>query len=115
MLLEMVVAADDDSLQNLFLDNRYLIDLLFALRNLDILVDFSKTLLQLRATDKAATNFKRVSAALKKMHFVDFLMHCTSLNIDEVDQTKVQKKYQLIENCWKIIDRGAYKFILAAN
>jgi uncharacterized Zn-binding protein involved in type VI secretion len=106
LILEMVGAPDNDSIQNLFLDNTFLVDLLFSAKNLELLCEFSRTLITLKAVERGTTNYTKVSEALKKMKFCDFLLHCVALNINDADQGQVQKKVQLMQNCWRLVDRG---------
>ncbi len=106
LILEMIASPDSDDIQNLFLDNRFLVDLLFSVKNLELLLEFSKTLVNLKATERGTVNYTKVMDALRKMKFCDFLLHCISLNINEVDQSQIQKKLQLVQNCWKLVDRG---------
>lgn len=108
LILEMVGAPDNDSIQNLFLDNTFLVDLLFSAKNLELLCEFSRTLISLKAVERGTTNYTKVSEALKKMKFCDFLLHCVALNINDADQGQVQKKVQLMQNCWRLVDRGTF-------
>lgn len=66
LILEMVGAPDNDSIQNLFLDNTFLVDLLFSAKNLELLCEFSRTLISLKAVERGTTNYTKVSEALKK-------------------------------------------------
>lgn len=109
LILEMVGAPDSDVLQNLLLNNKFLVDLLFAARNLELLCEFAKMLANLKAIQRGTTNYTQVMDSLKKMKFCDFLLHCVALNINDADQKQVENKIQLLQSCWKLVDRGKWQ------
>ena len=108
MILEMVAVPDSETVQNMFLDNKFLVDLLFSVKSLEILLEFSRTLLKFKLVERGTTNYTKVSDALKKMQFCNFLLHCASLAINDADQAQVEKKIKLIQNCWQLIDSGTH-------